>query len=443
MTTPISYATRLATAVIAVLLVAGPTASATRSSASYSDHPACNDSGAITGSGGDDVLHGTDGDDVICGLGGADRIDGGRGDDVLVGGGGSDRITGEEGVDFCFGGEGDDAYASCEQCPTQAANTQIVFSRTNVQSRQGVYRMLPNGNHERRLSTMKPPYENHAYAPAWSPDGRLIAFEAGRENTYLYTMTASGKRLKQINDLDSSYTPNWSPDGSRIAYEIEDEGDETFNVYSMPSGGGEVTALTNSGEGRFHPHYAPDGSLIATDGNTEDYAKRAFIMAPDGKNETELLPGHVSYSPTWSPNSQLIAFAGATSDGQRYDTPTDIYVASRDASQATRLTSLDGIAEYPEWSPDGRKIVFIHRAKGTHDLYSVNPDGSGLRRLTDNRVREWEPAWSPDGTKIAFIRGDYDSYDLWLMDADGSHEHRITATKGNEVEPQWRPRLCS
>jgi TolB protein len=432
-----AWATGL-TVLVAAAVLAPPTAGA----APDADHPACEDHRAITGTNGSDVLAGTDGDDVICGLGGNDEIDGGAGDDVLIGGGGNDGLTGGGGSDFCLGGDGDDSYAHCERCPTQAANTPIAFSRTNVKNGQGVYRMLPSGRRAHRLSRMKPPFEGHHYAPAWSPNGKIIAFEAGRNETYLYTMTARGTHRKQINARSASFTPDWSPDGTTIAYEIEDRDDESFDVFSVPARGGETTQLTSTSEGRFHPHYSPDGAQIALEGNTEEYSKRALVMAPDGSNEFELLPGHVSFSPTWSPNSENIVFAGAPSDGQRYDTPTDIYVVGRDGSSPTRLTDLGGIADYPEWSPDGRRIVFLHRDKGTHDIYSVAPDGSHLQRLTNDKALEYYAIWSPDATKIVFSRQHDNNYDLWMMNADGSNEHRITDTKAHELEPQWRPRPC-
>jgi TolB protein len=434
----------MAGAALGALLAAGTIGlAAPVRAASGSDHPACDEPNAVLGTNGADVLTGTDDNDVICGLGGDDTLEGGKGDDVLIGGGGSDRLKGAGDSDFCLGGDGDDRYQECERCPTQAANTPIAFSRTNVESVQGVYTTLPSGRHERRLSRMKPPFEAHEYAPAWSPDGKLIAFEAGRDETYLYTMTARGKHLRKINDVGPSFTPDWSPDGTTIAYEIETEDDETFDVYSVPARGGETTQLTGSESGRFHPHYSPDGSLIALEGNTDDYSKRALVMAPDGSNEVELLPDHVSYSPTWSPNSELIAFAGAAGDGQRYDTPTDIFVGTRDASDTTRITDLGGFADYPDWSADGRRIVFNHRDKGTHDLYAVDPDGSHLKRLTNDKALEYYPSWSPDGTQIVFSRQHGGNYDLWIMDADGSNEHRITDTKANELEPAWRVRPCS
>jgi TolB protein len=430
---------------IALLIAGGVLIVAPASSAAVtSDHPACQDDGAILGTNGNDTIAGTDGDDVICALGGNDRITGGGGDDVLIGGAGGDTIKGENGSDFCLGGDGDDGYSTCEQCPTQAANTQFAFSRTNTTSHDGVYKMLPNGRRAHRLTEdMKPPYENHSYAPAWSADGKQIAFEAGRENTFLYTASANGTRTKVVAKIDSSYTPDWAPDGSEIMFEVEDEGDETFNLYSVPSGGGNPTALTASGEGRFHPHYSSDGTLVATEGNTEDYSKRALIMSPNGKNEHELLPDHASYSPTWSPNSQMIAFAGATGDGQRYDTPTDIYVVDRNGSGATRLTDLGGIADYPDWSPDGRKIVFLRRDNHSHDLYVMNADGSDLQQVTNDARAEYEPTWSPDGTQILFTKQHGMNYDLWIMDADGSDLRAVTHTKtAHEVEPQWRPRSC-
>ena len=70
-----------------------------------------------------------------------------------------------------------------------------------------------------------------------------------------------------------------------------------------------------------------------------------------------------------------------------------------DGSGQTQLTSTPNFSENPNWSPDGRRIVFdSDRAeKGNLDIYSMKADGSDVQQLTDSPALDAVPAWSPDG----------------------------------------------
>jgi TolB protein len=132
------------------------------------------------------------------------------------------------------------------------------------------------------------------------------------------------------------------------------------------------------------------------------------------------------------------------------------------------------IDQYPDWSPDGKRLVF-HRMVpcvpgGARDgmdrtcdrIYTVSPDGTSLKPLVPcafkaslpwpaSCVGAHTPAWSPDGSKVAFsyslVREDYDAaLDLqraiWIVDADGTDRRQLTQlTPGNswDDEPQWSP----
>ena len=84
------------------------------------------------------------------------------------------------------------------------------------------------------------------------------------------------------------------------------------------------------------------------------------------------------------------------SGGQR-----QIWVMNADGSQQTQLTSAANFSENPNWSPDGRRIVFdSDRAEqGNLDIYSMNADGSDVQQLTDSPALDAVPAYSPNGTR--------------------------------------------
>ena len=88
------------------------------------------------------------------------------------------------------------------------------------------------------------------------------------------------------------------------------------------------------------------------------------------------------------------------------------------------------------------RIVFNSGRTGNFDIYSVNPDGTDLTRLTTSPEFENYPNWSPDGSKILFNRsvaGVAGSFDVFMINADGSNEQRLTTAAGNDTSGTFSP----
>ena len=149
----------------------------------------------------------------------------------------------------------------------------------------------------------------------------------------------------------------------------------------------------------------------------------------ESKNEPWKQPNE--YDPAVSRDGKWIAFGGG-----------GIHVA-RIGAAATRITNPGkDVDAYPDWSPDGTRIVFA-RGRGNENnsfvawtLYVVNRDGSGLRQLTQSRgfLGESAPSWSPDGNTIAFERR-LDG-GIYTIDVDGTNE-RLLVSDG--FTPAWSP----
>jgi TolB protein len=104
------------------------------------------------------------------------------------------------------------------------------------------------------------------------------------------------------------------------------------------------------------------------------------------------------------------------------------------------LTNTATINQFPNWSPDGSKIVFVSGVNENADICSINPDGSAFKMLTSNPGNDSAPSFSPDGTKLVYRSTINDVHVIVVMNADGTDPHVISPA--NFVywgHPVWSP----
>lgn len=166
---------------------------------------------------------------------------------------------------------------------------------------------------------------------------------------------------------------------------------------------------------------------------------QVFTVGSDGgglKQLTHVSSGSAASAPNWSPDGRKIVF---TIDGQ-------IWVMDRDGSGKRQLTDQTGFENHnPSWSPDARKIVFSHCGipfgfVAYCDIDVMNADGTGMRKILGGNWFNNNPHYSPDGTRIVFDsnRGGFLSA-VWVMDADGGGLRRLTKPALEADFPGWSP----
>lgn len=250
-------------------------------------------------------------------------------------------------------------------------------------------------------------------SPTWSPDSTTIAFT---------TNPGSGGQIWSVN-VDATEEsrrlvprivthPAWSPDGRRIAYAALRSGNWDIYIKDLPSD--VETRLTTHAQPEWAPAWSPDGSRIAFFRSDAATAQGSIIVAKvDGSGERALTAEATDQVPQWSPDGSRITFQS------HRDGNWEIYVMQADGTGQTRLTATpDRHDGEPAWSPDGRWIVFSGGTGSARDIYAIAPDGSGERRLTHLALELWAPRVSPDGTRIAFY--EFPPGRIYLANFDGS-----------------------
>jgi Tol biopolymer transport system component len=168
-----------------------------------------------------------------------------------------------------------------------------------------------------------------------------------------------------------------------------------------------------------------------------------------GKHTAVRWPGKrpaFGISPSWSPDGKRLVFDARSKGSEalcRSEGPCndELYLVKADGSGLRRLTRNAAHDAQAAWSPDGRKIAFISGRDGGAEIYVMNADGADQRRLTRTHQNEGPLAWSPDGTRIAFSgTGAGKLRDLYVMNADGTLQRQFTATAtADEEAPLWSP----
>jgi Tol biopolymer transport system component len=269
----------------------------------------------------------------------------------------------------CGGGQQGGPAADRMRCPAAAPKTRpldlaaglsgrIVWSSDRQGGNLELYVMGADGSGHRRLTRTAA----HEATPAWSPDGRRIAFAALSElddsaPAWIAVMNADGSGMRALTSREPGLgSPTWSPDGSRIAF---------------AGPGGEIHVMRADGSGRHRlgdvagsdvwPSWSPDGErILVTSGSFS--SPRLWTVRADG-SAPEQVSDVVGEEGAWSPNGARIAFA-STRDGSPgardpVDWNEEIYVMRADGSGLTRLTRIAGNEHWPPaWSPDGRHIAF-------------------------------------------------------------------------------------
>ena len=271
-------------------------------------------------------------------------------------------------------------------------------------------------------------------------------------NTEICIIDADGSNERNLtqNPADDS-APAWSPDGKKIAFLSNRDGGQA--IYVMNSDGSNPARLSEKSAGA--PVWSPDGRKVAF----ARFTNEIWIADADRGDTFQLISGKsiVMSGQPWSPDSKRLAFSGmpfaikpqGTYLPKKYWDESlateNIYVINTDGSGFTQISdvSIDPVkhrASNPSWSPDGRSIAFLDT--GYLYLATVIPTGKKPVLLSRANTGSY-PTWS-DGNKVTFIsgHGPYSDGKIHVIDVQRGNEttfgSEVVSKLGNK-ESAWSP----
>ena len=318
-------------------------------------------------------------------------------------------------------------------------------------------------------------------APAWSPDGKNLAYVSPVDGVLqVFTRSVGSSGRTQVTDTRfDCYDPFWSRDGTRIFYHSLARDKES--LWSISAAGGEprlevenASRATLSPDGRTlyfsrqgagdlvggwrlwfasppdaepirymqppfddasYTHsdvwlrFAPDGSKLlaflqpADSARTRQPPKFWMLPWPAGQPHEVLasvpLPGRAAVSFEWFPDSRRIVMA--TTDATR---GSHLWIADTERGTREVLTATQLSENHPALTPDGNRLAFTSEAVD-FDLIQIPLDGSPARPLLATSRSELDPAWSRDGSQFAFVWDRTGRPEIWIRSATGQFERPI------------------
>lgn len=359
------------------------------------------------------------------------------------------------------------SHAGNECCPSFSADgNQVAFVWNGPkQDNFDIYIKLIGTENAVRLTT-DPAAD---FSPAWSPDGRYIAFlrhvsESGRrpganelsparKQPYwwegpgeqgVFLVAAIGGPERKLMETHSGWRGlAWHPDGKWLA--ISDEG--SIWLLSVDTAEKRKVTFPPAGSGDDTPAFSPDGEHLAFSRNVADYLSEIYLLelshdlTPKGEPKQLTYNRRLSKWPAWAADGRELIFSSGTGPDWLARELWRIRVAGSGPPQPLLGTSVAG--DTPAISHRGDRLAYTRSISDLNiwrlEVPSPNGRAGEPVSLISSTYPDEAPQYSPDGKKIAFASGRSGHSEVWVCASDGSNAVQLTSLQGFVGSPRWSP----
>jgi Tol biopolymer transport system component len=286
--------------------------------------------------------------------------------------------------------------------------------------------LIPVNGGEKRDVTLPPDGSIGDMSPAFSPDGKWLAFLRGLSSgvSEVYVAPIEGGVAQRLTfDKRPVAALAWTPDGRSIVFASERRGNSA--LWRVPRSGGTPERISMVADNTTDPAFSRAGWKLAYTQFFRD--ANIWRVDPAGREKPVKVISSTQYdsSPQYSPDGSRVAFRSTRSGAN------EIWVSDAEGRTPVQLTRFGGpLTGCPRWSPDGMQIAFDTRPDGQADIYLVGSNGGAPRQLTSSPAEDVVPSWSRDGAWIYFASNRTGAWQVWRTPAKGGTDEQVTRLGG-------------
>ena len=266
-----------------------------------------------------------------------------------------------------------------------------------------------------------------------SPDGKQVAYvSTDRGFADVYLMNVETKKVERVitgqqsPDFESLFLLRpgiaWSPDGQYLAIVAKQHGKNALFIFDVQEREVERSYVYDL-DAMFTPTWHPVGNRLIVVGLKDGWSDLYNIDVPAGTLTRLTNDPYDERDPDWSPDGKRIVFSTDRPNLDLYYEDTrpfefgqyNLMTLELEPMTLEQLTYHPANDEFPVWGPDGRSILFVSERSGIGNLYLLDLTDNSARPVTDSLTSLQQIDWSANGEKVVFSAFSEGGYDIYLM----------------------------